>query len=104
MSQRTSVALSLLAAALFVTMTNSVAAKIECRKGAQRVKSEWLVTPYCQDAYLAEVAREYGVKASPSAIRNNPNFKRQVCIIVGHDIRVQLTCAQVEPLIVPPPW
>jgi hypothetical protein len=45
MSHRTSVALSLLTAALFVTMTSPVAAKIECRKGVQRVKGEWLVTP-----------------------------------------------------------
>jgi hypothetical protein len=104
MLKATNVALALFAAVLVVATTGPATAKIECRKGAQRVKGEWLVTPYCQDAYLAEVAREYGVKASATAIRNNPNVKRQVCIIVGHDIRVQQTCIEVEPLIVPPLW
>jgi hypothetical protein len=102
MSKPRTIGLSLCAAVLVMATTGPAAAKIECRKGAQRVQGEWLVTPYCQDAYLAEVAREYGVKASAAAIRNNPNFKREVCIIVGHDIRVQQTCIEVEPFIVPP--
>jgi hypothetical protein len=102
MSKPRPIALSLCSAVLAIGMAGPAAAKIECRKGAQRVQGEWLVTPYCQDAYLAEVAREYGVKASAAAIRNNPNFKREVCIIVGHDIRVQQTCIEVEPFIVPP--
>ena len=104
MSQLTRVALSLLAAILVIGTARPADAKIECHKGAQRVQGEWLVTPYCQDAYLAEVAREYGVKASAPAIRNNPNLRREVCLIVGNDIRVQQTCIEVEPLIVPPPW
>lgn len=104
MAQRPSFIVSLLAAVLFLAAASPAAARIECRNGAQRVQGEWLVTPYCQDAYLAEVAREYGVKASAAAIRNSPNFKRQVCLIVGHDIRVQQTCIEVVPLIVPPPW
>ena len=104
MSQHTRVALSLLAAILVVGTARPAAAKIECREGAQRIQGAWLVTPYCQDAYLAEVAREFGVKASAPAIRNNPNLKREVCLIVGHDIRVQQTCIEVAPLIVTPPW
>ena len=104
MFQGTRLALSLLAAVLVIGAANPAAAKIECRKGAQRVQGEWLVTPYCQDAYLAEVAREHGVKASAAAIRNNPNIKREVCLIVGRDIRVQQTCIEVQPLIVPPSW
>jgi hypothetical protein len=104
MVQWTRVALSFLAAVLVIGTANPADAKIECRKGTQRVQGEWLVTPYCQDAYLAEVAREYGLKASAAAIRNNPNFKREVCLIVGHDIRVQQTSIEIEPLIVPRPW
>jgi hypothetical protein len=47
------------------------AAAITCRDGTQDVKGTWMVTPYCQDAYLAEVAREYGFPASAEKIRNN---------------------------------
>src|SRR5690242_10114771 len=49
----------------------------------------WLATPYCQDELVAEVAREYGMKASVQAIRSNPNFKREVCRLIGQDIRVK---------------
>ena len=70
----------------------SPAHAIDCEKGYQRVQGNLLATPYCQDNYLAEVAREYGVKVSAERIRNNPNTKRDVCRIAGRDIRVQTAC------------
>ncbi|MEQ1669766.1 MAG: hypothetical protein ABL893_02810 [Hyphomicrobium sp.] len=68
------------------------AAAITCKDGYQLVQGNYLATPYCQDDLLAKVARQYGMKAPASEIRNNPNFKRHVCRVVGRDIRVQLTC------------
>jgi len=48
--------------------------------------------PYCQDQQLAQVAREYGIRASAAKIRNNPNYKKEICRTVWTDNRVQLTC------------
>ena len=46
---------------------------------------------------LADVAREYGFRVSFAEIRNNPNAKRNVCIYVGRDIRVQENCLTANP-------
>lgn len=67
---------------------------IECRGEFQVVKGKLLATPYCQDNYLAHVAREYGSKVSNSEIRNNPNTKADVCRFMGHDTRVSHMCQQ----------
>ena len=38
------------------------------------------------------MARERGFKTSASAIRNNPNHKKELCRFMFSDIRVQGTC------------
>ncbi len=65
---------------------------IECRDGNQLVQGNWLATPYCQDQLLAQVATERGFKASLAQIRNNPNYKKELCRSLFNDIRVQQTC------------
>ena len=82
----------LLATDVAATIIATPASAIKCVKGYQRVQGNLLATPYCQDQYLAQVAREYGIRASASKIRNNPNFKKEVCRTVFTDIRVQMTC------------
>ena len=67
-------------------------AAIKCKRGNQFVGGQWIATPYCQDQQLAQVAREYGIPASAAKIRNNPNFKMEVCRTVFNDIRVKITC------------
>ena len=67
-------------------------AKIACQKGFQNVAGSQLATPYCQDLYVAQVARAYGIKVSDEAIRNNPNTKRNVCQLIGRDNRVHIAC------------
>lgn len=67
-------------------------AKIQCSKGYQNVAGSMIATPYCQDNYVGAVAREYGLKVSDAAIRENPNLKRHVCQLVGRDIRIYQTC------------
>jgi hypothetical protein len=68
------------------------AAAITCHNGSQQVQGNWIATPYCQDLYLAQVARERGYPASVEKIRNNPNFKKELCRGVFTDIRVTDTC------------
>jgi hypothetical protein len=68
------------------------AAAINCENGFQRIKGDLIQTPYCQDAYLAEVALQYGFTVSAARIRNDPNYKKSICRYVFNDIRVQDTC------------
>ena len=72
---------------------------IVCRDGSQLVAGSYISTPYCKDELLAQVARGYGMKAPADKIRYNPNFKREVCRFVGHDIRVQDNCLNESPSI-----
>ena len=75
-----------------VALATPAAAAIKCENGFQRVQGNLIATPYCQDQYLAQVARQYGFKASAAKIRNNPNYKKELCRFVFNDIRVQTTC------------
>ena len=68
------------------------ASAIDCVRGYQRVQGNLIATPYCQDEQLAQVAREYGIRASGAKIRNNPNYKKEICRTVWTDNRVQITC------------
>jgi hypothetical protein len=68
------------------------AAAIHCENGFQRVQGNLIATPYCQDEYLAIVAHQYGFNASAARIRNDPNYKKELCQFVFSDIRVQTTC------------
>ena len=52
-----------------------------------------IVAPYCQDANLARVAREYGARVNPDLIRWNPSEKERLCRFMGDDNRVRDTCA-----------
>lgn len=84
------------AAAMLVTATTAEA-RIACNKGYQTVQGNEISTPYCQDQYVADVARQYGVRTSGAAVRNNPNHKREVCRLIGRDIRVQQACIDSFP-------
>ncbi len=83
--------------AAFVAISQSVEAKPVCKDGYRIRKGELLSTPYCQDVYLAQVAREYGTRVSARTIMNNPNKKREICQFIGQDIRVKHICELVIP-------
>lgn len=68
------------------------AAAIECRDGFQKIAGQYVSTPYCEDNYLAAVARSYGTRVSNAEVRNNPGKKREICRFIGHDTRVQHVC------------
>jgi hypothetical protein len=80
------------AVAVLATLAASPAVAIKCENGYQRVQGNLIVTPYCQDQLLAEVASSRGFKTSAAKIRNNPNHKKEICRFVFTDIRVQETC------------
>lgn len=83
-------------AALGLT-TDSSQARIACEGPYQIIQGQLHATPYCEDNYLAAVAREYGMRVSNAAIRNNPHEKQRACLFVGDDIRVQDICAGYRP-------
>ncbi len=85
----------LLAAACFLGVAAAAgpASAIECRGNFQIQKNgNRIATPYCQDGYLAIVAREYGLRVSADTIRYNPTEKDSVCRLIGQDNRVSEAC------------
>ncbi len=82
-----------LAVALLIATPSDVEARIKCNGPFQIVRGAGeIATPYCEDEYLAEVARSYGMRVSGRAIRQNPSRKEEVCRTIGHDSRVYDIC------------
>ncbi len=80
--------------AFLMASTLSAQAKIKCEGRFQIVKGQGTIsTPYCEDNYLAAIARSYGRKVSNRAIRQNPNLKADVCQQIGHDNRLTDICS-----------
>jgi hypothetical protein len=98
---------SLFTAACFAGLAAAAtpASAIECEGNFQIQKNgNQISTPYCQDGYLAIVAREYGMRVSAKAIRYNPSVKVKACRFVGEDIRVKSTCQQYLDFNRGPTW
>ncbi|MDX2259084.1 MAG: hypothetical protein NW205_09235 [Hyphomicrobiaceae bacterium] len=85
-------AMVLCSAGIAVSVTAAEAA-IRCQDNYQIVQGNLISTPYCEDNYLATVARGYGTRVAARDIRNSPNRKREICQLVGRDIRVSEICA-----------
>jgi hypothetical protein len=87
---------ALISASLFLLAAAAAtpASAIECEGNFQIQRDGTrIATPYCEDGYLAIVAREYGMRVSAHTIRYNPSEKERVCRVIGDDIRVSATCA-----------
>ncbi len=79
---------------ILVAGSLAVEARIVCDGPFQVVKGHGsLATPYCEDEFLARVARQYGLRVKGSAVRANPHVKLDVCRLVGSDIRVSHICS-----------
>lgn len=92
-----------LAAACFLGLTAVAgsANAIECDGNFQvQDNGNRIATPYCQDGYLAIVARQYGMRVSGDAIRNDYGAKERACRLAGSDNRVRDTC-EAYPLFKP---
>lgn len=72
-----------LAGAPVLLATSEANAKIECRDGFQNSSGNWISTPYCNDAHLAQLARERGVRVSADEVRQNPAKKDELCRFLG---------------------
>ena len=79
-------------AALIATAPGPASARIRCDRDAQFVRGQALITPYCRDQYLADVARGYGMHVSGDTMRNNLGAKAQVCRFIGNDLRAREAC------------
>lgn len=64
-------------------VTPAANAAIVCKDGFQNSNGNWISTPYCNDAHLAQIARKLGVKVSDSEVRNNPAKKYEICRFIG---------------------
>jgi len=71
-------------------------AGIICHEGYQVVQGREISTPYCNDNYVAAVARKHGMDVSDSAVRNSPSVKDEVCRWAGHDPRIKEYCNSVD--------
>ncbi len=78
-------------------MASTAEAKIRCDGPYQMSSGYPIRTPYCEDNYLAEVARGYGMAVSGAEIRHNYNAKKRVCQSIGHDTRVSQICIGARP-------
>lgn len=87
-------ALSVIAAG---TVSLPASAAIRCEGNFQITEYGRINTPYCEDNYLAIVARKHGMRVTASQIRRSVGIKEQVCRVVGHDIRVKNTCIPYMP-------
>ena len=85
----------LLAAACFLGVAAAAgpASAIECEGNFQvQNNGNQIATLYCQDGYLAIVAREYGMRVSTQEIRYNSGVKQRVCRVIGEDNRAREAC------------
>jgi len=85
------------AALLSVAALSSPAAAIRCEGQFQISGGNRIATPYCEDAYLAQVARSYGSRVSAETIRHSPTAKVEICSFIGADIRVSDICSGYRP-------
>lgn len=77
-----------LAALGVVTLQSGIVARtadaaIVCKDGFQNSGGNWISTPYCNDAHLAQIARQHGVKVSDAEVRKSPGKKDEICRFLG---------------------
>ena len=80
-------------AVALVSLPQEPSAKIKCKGAYQVINGNLHATPWCEDNYLAAVARQYGMRVSNRQIRQDPFAKERACRLAGHDNRVRDICA-----------
>ena len=83
MSKTFALALGALGLAAALLPASPVQADIVCKDGFQKSGGDWISTPYCNDAELARMARDHGVRVSADEVRQNPNKKYEICRFLG---------------------
>ncbi len=83
----------LMALAIGAISAGPLQAAIRC-DGAYQINSLGeFHSPYCEDGYLAQVARSFGWRVSGDQIRANYGLKAEICRALGFDSRILETCA-----------
>ena len=67
-------------------------ARIICNDDYQVVNGQEISTPYCNDNYVAAIARKRGMKVTDEAVRNDPSIKEGICLWIGRDHRIREYC------------
>lgn len=52
---------------------------------------------YCEAAYMARVARDFGMNVTAEQVYASKLLKVEICHFVGHDIRIQNLCVSYVP-------
>jgi hypothetical protein len=86
-------AFALTTAFFMLFAVSPAAARIECRDNFQVTKHGLISTPYCEERQIARVARSYGFAVTDAEVRNNPNTKVYLCLVIGNDVRLKGSCA-----------
>jgi hypothetical protein len=77
-----------------VVMAATPASAIKCEGNFQLQRNgEKVATPYCEDKYLAQLARAHGMEVNARTIRINPEAKETACQLAADDIGALSTCA-----------
>jgi hypothetical protein len=66
-----------------LALAPSAAAAILCKDGFQKSAGNWISTPYCNDAHLAQIARNHGMRVSDAEVRESPSKKDEVCRLLN---------------------
>ena len=89
---------SAIAAAVMTTLFALPAqTAIRCSGGYQHNAGGDVATPFCEQQYLAEVARGYGARVSGAQLSNSMSLELETCRLVGNDIRVSHICERYLP-------
>jgi hypothetical protein len=92
MTHKAIAAAALLGSAFALLPQGAAQARVVCDGEFQVSSGSAIATPLCQDRYLAEVARGYGMRVSATDVRN-PGVKQEVCQFIGYDNRVYTMCS-----------
>lgn len=67
-------------------------AQIQCFGRYQISEGRLISTPFCEDEYLAYVARTYGARTSGFQMRNDLGERNTICRWIGWDTRLRSIC------------
>jgi hypothetical protein len=69
---------------------------IVCNNEFQVVEGQQIESPYCEDKYLAKVAREHGENVRGRNLRSSDALKGETCRLVEADDRANEICGDTE--------
>lgn len=92
-----SLGLAGLVGAVTLALAAPAEARIQCKGIYQVSKYGLIATPYCGDQQIAVVAQSYGVRVTPSQVRNDPLTKVKLCFRFGGDVRLKGACGAYAP-------